>query len=184
MIPKIIFILFSFILLVYLCLPGPASINDFPPLPNSVKSKLAGDTVQVPNVAGYFSNNYRNFATTYYKNAYKNKTVFPFPPFRLNHPPEFAYTAIKDQTHSTYLEEYYYPLRGSLFINGLEPFNEDGTAKYNGSTQFKLDDGQLFDTKVTIRFYPSSLWERLVVWLGIDLSIIFLWILYRRIYKV
>src|SRR6185503_20107129 len=102
MVPKIIFIIFSVLLLVYLILPGPANIGDFPGLPNSVKSTLSGDTVQIPNIAAYFSFNYRSKVIPVYEQAFRNKTLFPFEPLRLNYPPEFAYTAIKDQTHSTY----------------------------------------------------------------------------------
>lgn len=168
---RAVFIIFAVILLLYLAAPAPSSIQDFPALPNSIKSKLEGDTIQVPNVAGYFSNNFRDFAAKYYKNIYDQKTGLPFPSIRLNHPPEFAYTAIKDQTQSTYLEEYVYPLRGSLFINGLEPFYEDGTKRYLGAIPFELPEGN-FQTKVTLKYYPSSLVSRLVLWIGILTSIL------------
>jgi hypothetical protein len=179
---KIIFGIFSLLLLIYLAMPGPESINDFYPLPNSAKSTLSGDTVQVPNVVGYFSDNYRDFATNFYKQNYQQKTIFPFPPLRLNYPPEFAYTAIKDQTQSTYLEEYIYPLRDSLFVNGLEPFYQNGKPKYWGAIKFE-DENRLSDTKVTLRYYPSPLWARITVWLGINFSLILLWTLGRRIIK-
>lgn len=175
-----IFLIIPVILLIYMFLPGPSTIANFPPLPNSAKSTLEGDTIQVPNTAGYFSNNYRDFSTNFFKDHYKNNTFLPFPPFRLNHPPEFAYTAIKVETHSTYLEEYFYPLRDSLYVNGLEPFYEDGTSKFTGAIKFD-NEGRTSDTKVTVRFYPSSLWARIFVWLGIVISLLLLWKLGRRI---
>ena len=42
--------------LVYLLVPGPSKIEDFPPLPTSTKSALEGDTIQNPNIAAYYSN--------------------------------------------------------------------------------------------------------------------------------
>lgn len=170
---RAVFIIFAFLLLLYIVAPGPGSINDFPALPNSVKSTLEGDTIQVPNVAGYFSNNFRDFTTQYYKTIYDQKTGLPFPSIRLNHPPEFAYSAIKDQTHSTYLEEFVYPLRNSLFVNGLEPFFEDGSKRYLGAIPFELEEGN-FQTKVTLRYYPSSLLARIILWVGIITSILVL----------
>lgn len=177
---KILFAVFSLLLLIYLVLPGPSAIENFPPLPNSVKSTLSGDTVQVPNVSAYFSNNYRQLATSYYKDIYQKQTKLPFPALRLNYPPEFAYTAIKDQTHGTYLEEYVYPLRDSIFVNGLEPFYEDGQPKYAASTEFDVE-GKQFYTKVTLRYYPSAVVVRILSWLGISLSMVLLWKVGRRV---
>lgn len=171
---KKIFVTFSILLLIYLFFPGPTSINDFPALPDSTKSTLSGDTWQVPNVVGYFSNHYRQFVVSFYRQVVKEKTSLPFPPLRLNYPPEYAYIAIKDQTQSTYLEEYSYPLRESLFVNGFEPYFENGQPKFWGSTQFEVD-GRAFYTKTTLRFYPVSWWVKLLVWLGINISVILLW---------
>ena len=55
---KIVLIVSSLLLLIYMLLPGADSITDFPALPDSIKSNLEGDTIQVPNVSAYFSNNY------------------------------------------------------------------------------------------------------------------------------
>ena len=177
---KTVLIILSFLLLVYMFIPGPDSITDFPALPDSIKSSLEGDTIQVPNVSAYFSNNYRDFVIPYYYASYQEQTVVPFGPLRLNYPPEFAFVAIKDQTHSTYLEEFVYPLKDSLFINGLEPVEKDGTPRYVGGGRFEMD-GRFIDTKVTLRFYPSTLPVRVAVWLGINLSVIVLFIMSKRI---
>lgn len=177
---KFIFIFFSLCLLVYLLIPGPSSIRDFPALPSSVKSDLEGDTIQVPNVSAYFSDNFRVFVNNFYKENYKKQTLIPFLPIRLNYPPEFAYTAIKDQTRSTYLEEYVYPLRDSLFVNGYEPFYENGKPKFWGS--IKADEkNNIYYNKTTLRYYPSSYIARLIVWLGITLSVLFIWKTGRRV---
>ncbi|MDD2823015.1 MAG: hypothetical protein PHQ59_02925 [Candidatus Daviesbacteria bacterium] len=177
---RILFIGFAILLLIYLLIPGPTSIDNFSELPNSTKSTLSGDTIQQQNVAGYFSNNYRNFVTNFYKNDYSSKVVLPFLPIRLNYPPEFAYTAIIDQTKSTYLEEFVYPLRDSLFVNGFEPFYESGKQKFFSSTKFE-QEGKLFYTKATLRYYPSPIWVRITVWLGILVSMFLIWKTARRV---
>ena len=179
---KIAFIIVSILLLVYLLLPGSDSITDFPALPDSIKSSLEGDTIQVPNVSAYFSNNYRDFVIPYYDQSYKGDTGVPFGPLRLNYPPEFAFTAIKDQTQSTYLEEFVYPLKDSLFINGLEPVEKDGSPRYVGGGRFEID-GKLVDTKVTLRFYPSTVPVRIAVWFGINLSAVALFVMSKRIFS-
>ena len=179
---KIAFIIASILLLAYMLVPGPDSITDFPALPDSIKSTLEGDTIQVPNVSAYFSNNYRDFVIPYYYESYKDNPSVPFGPLRLNYPPEFAFTAIKDQTQSTYLEEFVYPLKDSLFINGLEPVEKDGSPRYVGGGRFEID-GRFIDTKVTLRFYPSTVPVKIAVWFGINLSAIALFIMSKRIFS-
>lgn len=150
--------------------PGPSKISDFAPLPYSDKSTLAGDTVQIPNVTAYFSDHYRKYVVSYYQQNYRQNFHLPFAPLRLNHPPEYSWNVIKKHTDSTYLEELVYPLRDSLFVNGFEPFYEDGSPKFWGST--KLNEGKnLWYTKTTLRFYPSNIIVKILVWVGITSSI-------------
>lgn len=182
MITKGLFLIVSGLMFVYMMWPAPATINDFPPLPDSTKSKEAGDTIQVSNVAAYFSRFYRSYVTAYYRNYYQQLTGFPFPPLRLNHPPEFSFTAIKDQTQSTYLEEFYYPLRGSLYVNGFEPFYENGEPKFAGATDMVID-GKFYSTKTVIRYYPSHWYSRLIVWIGLNLAVIGLWKMGKRVFR-
>ncbi|MDD5147107.1 MAG: hypothetical protein PHV63_00955 [Candidatus Daviesbacteria bacterium] len=168
---KKFFLIFSVLLLVYMIWPGPTKIADFKPLPSSNKSTLAGDNIeQVSNVAGYFSDNFRPFVTSFYKSNYWQKTLLPFPPIELIHPPEYAFVTIKKHTDSTYLEELVYPLRDSLYVNGFEPFYSDGSPKFWGSTKFDVDGGSFY-TKTTLRFYPSPIYVRILVWLGIVVSV-------------
>ncbi|MBI3103821.1 hypothetical protein HYZ05_02690 [Candidatus Daviesbacteria bacterium] len=175
-----IFLLFSFLLFIYMVWPSPSAIADFKSLPNSQKSRLEGDTIQIPNVAAYFSNHYREFVVPFYAKNYRLKVNLPIPPLRLNHPPEFSWITIKKHTDSTYLEELVYPLRDSLFVNGYEPFYPDGSPKFWGSTKFEVD-GNLWETKTTLRFYHSSIWIRLLVWFGITLSIFLLYKMTKKI---
>lgn len=177
---KKVFILFSVLLLLYMLWPGPAKISDFKALPSSSKSRLEGDTIQIPNVSAYFSDNFREFVVPYYSGLYQNKMNFLFPPLRLNHPPEYSWIAIKKHTDSTYLEELTYPLRDSLYVNGYEPFYSDGKPKFWGSTKFDENGGSWY-TKTTLRYYPSSVSVRILVWFGIITSVYFLFKVGKRI---
>ncbi|MBU1032083.1 hypothetical protein KKE03_04170 [Patescibacteria group bacterium] len=177
---KKLFIIFSLLLLIYMLWPGPGKISDFKPLPSSIKSTLSGDTVEIPNVAGYFSDNYRQFVTSFYKSNYWQKTFLPFPPIRLNHPPEYSWTAIKKHTDSTYFEEFVYPLRDSFYVNGFEPFYENFEPKFWGSSKFEVEN-RSFYTKTTLRFYPSSKFTKFLVWLGVVTSIYWLFKLGKKI---
>src|SRR5713226_6980914 len=98
---KKIFIIFSILLLIYMAWPRPSNISDFKALPNSDKSKLEGDTIQIPNVSAYFSNSYRDFVVPFYLHNYQSLMHFPLSPIRLNHPPEYSWIAIKKHTDST-----------------------------------------------------------------------------------
>lgn len=160
--------------------PSPAKVSSFKVLPSSVKSTLEGDTIQVPNVSAYFSDNYRDFVVPFYASNYQKKSFMPFPPLRVNHAPEYSWTAIKKHTDSTYLEELVYPLRDSLYVNGFEPFYPDGSPKFWGAIKFELLSGDFF-TKTTLRYYPSKLMVRILVWFGIVTSIYFLLKTGRRI---
>lgn len=177
-----LYLLFCILLLVYMVWPQPKSIDQFKVLPNSERSKLDGDTWQVPDVAAYFSNNYREFTVSFYQKDFKNLHHMLFPPFRLNYPPEFAFSAIKPYTDSTYLEEVFYPLKDSVFVNGFEPFYQNDGPKFTGAAKFDMQS-HTWDTKSTLRFYPSSLWARLVVWFGVSLSIALLYVLGKRAFR-
>ena len=73
------------------------------------------------------------------------------------------------------MEEITYPLRSSLFVNGLEPLDEETKEKrYVGAVVFK-EDGVEYETKATLRYYSYPYWARFVVWAGIVLSIMILW---------
>ena len=170
--------------LVYLILPGPTKIDDFPGLPNSVKSQEPGDTYQNPNIAAYFSNYWRDFVTPFYYTTFNHlycqkifntipNPICYIPPIRLNHPPERAYEFIRDQQLSTYLEEYLYPMRESFFVNGYEPYDPQGVA-FDFRSQPLVVNGVEYPTKTTIRFYPSNPILRILVYMGIWVAIYFL----------
>ncbi len=157
--------------LIYLLYPNPKSITQIPPLPGSTKSNLEGDTIQNPNIAAYFSNYNRAFITNFYKSYFK-KTIPPFlnlPLVSLNHPPEEAYKYVRDQQESTFLEEYSYPLRGTLYVNGYEPITANiishATRSYYGD---RVGYQQVYYlSKTTLRYYPTSVVARVLIYFGI-----------------
>ncbi len=169
MIKKAYFI-FGLFLLLYLLWPMPSSVSKFSQLPASVKSDLAGDTYQIPNVVAYFSNNYRDEVMLFYKSDFRRLVRNFFGPITINHPPEFSWDVIKKHTDTTYLEELVYPLKGSLYVNGFEPFYSDGEGKFWGATKFGAGGSEWY-TKVTMRYFPSSTLARVIVWLGIMVAI-------------
>lgn len=179
-----ILILLFFLGLVYLIYPIPKSIEDIPPLPGHVKSDEPGDTYQNPNIAGYYGDKRRKFVTGFYKNFYDNINIlgFKIPSIKLNHPPEEAYFYIRDQQRSTYLEQYTYPLKSALYINGYEPFDEKGKRFDSGS--YKMDYyGVIYPTKVTIRYYYSPLTVRLIFYLSYWVLGFFIYYLFNRAIK-
>lgn len=177
--------------LIYILTPGPSSIDDFSSLSNSVKSNELGDTIQNPNVAAYFSDFDRNGITGFYRNDFANKFFFGglIPPFTLNYPPKDANTDIRDQLHVTFLEEYTYPLKGSIFVGGYEPFIEN---EMLGREHFFIRDhiqvikqsDRYFNSKTTLRFYPANWIVSILVYLGIWIASITLYKLSRKAVKV
>lgn len=184
MIKKAIFGIIFALGLVYILWPGPSSINNFSDLPGSLKSDEPGDTWQNPNIAGYYTNAWRAEATNFYKTNFSYIKVFgiTIPPIRLNHPPEYAYQYIRDQQYSTYLEEFVYPLRDSFFVNGYEPYNQNGKPFKIGIAPVQVNK-VFYNSKVTVRFYPSKWFFRLFVYSGIWLGFYVLYLIVRNLWK-
>lgn len=189
---KFLSILF-FLGLIYIILPGPSKIEDFPPLNPSLKSTLEGDTIQNPNIAAYFADFRRDFITKYYKNAYEKLQLLGIllPAMTINHPPELAYTYVRDQQFCTFLEEYYYPLRESFFVCGYEPLIHNKLLKRNAGelgnhiiVRDQNNNGEIFyDSKTTIRYYPTNFLARIIVYVGIWITAIYLYKLFKKALK-
>lgn len=176
-----------FLGLIYLLWPGPGSINDIPPIPNSLTSDEPGDTTQIPNVAAYFSVYKRDYITRFYYGEfnYLNILGFKIPPLRFNHPIEDASAKIRDQVRSTYLEEYVYPFRDSLFVNGYDKdiWNKLNHIKSDGQNELIEINGGIYNSKTTLRYYSSSFFFRTVVYIGIWVVLILLARLTFRAWK-
>ncbi len=182
---KITLIIIFIIGLLYILAPTPSSVNDFPPLPNSLKSNEPGDTYQVPNIAAYFSQFDRKGIGEFYRQKMQEKFFwgFLFPPATLNYPPKYAYTYLRDQLYVTFLEEYVYPLKGSIFVAGYEPYIDNEILKRNHT--FIGDhihiNGQYFVSKTILRLYPASIFAALIVYLGIWLALAALYLIFKNI---
>lgn len=163
--------------LIYILIPGPEVIEDFTALPGSLKSDEPGDTrEQNPNMAAYYSDHRRKFATQFYQKDFKEKfctgsffkvfNLFCYiNPIRLNHFPEESFQYVRDQQQTTYLEEFVYPFRGSLFVNGYEPYDENGKAFWKKSFPIIIANTP-YESKVNIRYYPAPLIWRISLYLG------------------
>jgi hypothetical protein len=173
--------------LIYIFIPGPSNIEEFSPLPNSIKSAEPGDTRQVPNLAAYFSDHERANITEFYKESFKNSFLFGkiIPPISLNYPPRNAYTLIRDQLYATFLEEYTYPLKGSLYVAGYEPFvdNEMFKRPHNFVGDHLHIDDVYYKSKTTVRFYPVPWHVSLFTYVGIWLGGIALYKIFQRARK-
>lgn len=154
--------------LIYLILPGPSSIEDFPALPDATKSQLEGDTVQNPNLVAYFSDFKREYITDYYWNYFKNWSYFgiPLPVLKINHPPERAFTFIRDQQESSALEEYYRPFRESFFVNVYDPviYNQVRRKNIDFWTSHLEYERRYYGSKTTVRYYASSVTARVTIY--------------------
>lgn len=156
--------------LVYLVLPGPGSINNIPQIPNSLKSDEPGDTSQVPNIAAYFSLEKRDSVTKFYYESFSYLNIFGFkiPPIKFNHPVENAKVSVRDQIKSTYLEEYLYPFRDSLFVNGFDQdvWNKLNHIQSDGNNETIIIGDGVYNSKTTLRYHPSSAVSRVIVYAG------------------
>jgi hypothetical protein len=170
----IILIVFNILAIIYLVSPIPS----LPDLENSVKSDLPGDTVQIANVSGYFTNLSRDKVMNFYKKYYQS--VFRI---NLNHPPEKAKEIIVDTIPSYYFEELVIPFKESLYINGFE-WEKDVFTKPEKRIKNKiLYQGKEYSTKITIRRFPVSIFNRLINFFITETGIIFAFVIYKKFFK-
>lgn len=166
---KYLYILFSLLFLFYLALPNP----DFPTPPSdSLQSDEPADT-EIPLRRAYFTNFTREEVMEHYKKQFETSAFLgiPLPTYRLNYPPEEARNIIRDQTRTTFLEEIVHPFRESVYVNGFEPKDPKDAI---------FIQGRDWRQKVIIRFFPSTIYIRLLVG---ALTLIFIPLLYKEIRK-
>ena len=136
----------------YLALPAPT----FPePPPGSLVSVEPADTESIFRKA-FYTNLSRAEIMTYYRKEFYSPLLLV-----LNLPPEDAAIFIRDQTRSSYLEEIVHPGKQSLFINGFVPDKIQDTI---------IRDNELYKSKITVRYVPSTLVTRFTVLLMIAVS--------------
>jgi hypothetical protein len=171
---KILFsvlIAFNLLSLAYLLTPLP-EIKD---LSNSVKSDEPGDTVQIPNVSGYFTNQSRTQVINFYKANFNG--LFRI---ELNHPPEKAKSIIKDTIQSYYFEEFYLPFKESVYVNGYEWENDVFTKPEKRTANRIIYQGKEYKSKVTIRVFSTTIPERLLAFFTTEIAIILLILIYKQ----
>lgn len=166
-------VVFNVLFVWYLTLPLPV----IPDLPYSAKSDLPGDTTQLKNVSGYFTNLTRTEVITFYKANLNG-------PFRiqLNHPPEKAKDVILDTIQSYYLEEFVFPFKASIFINGYDWQNDVFTKPEKRIANRLLYNGIEYQSKITVKSYPTNLWSRLLGFFGLEVSLLAVIYLYRLVF--
>lgn len=164
----------ALVFLGYLLMPNPG----FPePIVNSPRSLERGDSEDLRTRRAYFTDFNRQEVLTHYTQQWKYllywpwKFKLPSPVYRVNHRPEDAHTAIRDQTRSTFLEEIIHPFRESFYVNGFLPSSAKDT--------IIIEDRQ-FVQKITVRFVQSSLYVRLIIGFG---SILLILILFNEWYR-
>lgn len=169
-----ILVFFNLLAFAYLLIPLP----QIPPLANSVRSTLPGDTTQLTNVSGYFTNLTRTEVITFYKANLNG-------PFRiqLNHPPEKAKEIITDTIQSYYLEEFVFPFKGSVFINGYDWQNDVFTKPEKRIANKLIYNGVEYQSKITTKSFPTPLWARVITLLSVQIILIIIFFCYRSFFK-
>lgn len=144
--------------MLYLALPA----HPFPKqLPDSVQSLEEADT-ESPYRRAYFTNFTREEVMKHYQNQMNSRIGIPLPTYRLNYPPEEAYSLIRDQTRSTFLEEVVNPLREYLYVNGFKPAVAKDEIWYKGKR---------YEQKITARYIPTNIYVRFFAF-GLSLLIL------------
>lgn len=179
MFKKLLFILFAIYCIVgvsYLALPN---YNYPTPPPDSIKSTEPAD-LESPLRQGYFTNFSRAEVLAWYGKQFDHIIVFGFdlklPTPLLNYPPENAEIYIRDQTSSTFLQEYAHPFRESIFINGFKPETT------NDIPAFSID-GQTRKQKIIVRMVPSNIWLREVIFALSAFILVILYNAFKNILK-
>jgi hypothetical protein len=165
-------LLFFLFALAYLLLPAPA---EPPPLPESTKSNLPGDTVEIPYLYAYFTNLSREEVMAFYQKHYSRSSFLnlPLPSLKFNHPPEYCWVVIRDTEHSSYLEEIVHPFRESFYINGYEPAN-DPFVEESQRRPTLIYEGKEYQAKVLVLPVYSSPLIRVIFLLLVVIVLVFL----------
>jgi len=145
--------------LVYLTLPSPV----YPDLTQAGRSNEPGDTYQHPDQKGYYTNLTRAEVLAQLQAKFTVKFLgLTLPSYRLNYRPEEAFTLVRDQLDSYYLEEIVYPFRESLFVNGWEPTH---SPRFVGMKIPNISlNGIPYLSKVTLKPTNSNVFFRVVIW--------------------
>jgi len=160
---KIFFLLLLPFTVYYLLLPSPK----FPDPPErSLRSIEPGD-LETPFRRAYYTNYSRSEIINYYSQKFFLPGQILF-----NHPPEDAFNLIRDQTKSSWMQEFVHPWRESLYVNGFYPTKPTEQIYLNGVHYLN---------KITLHYFPSFPAARLTVLLLVVISVYFLKREYEKI---
>ena len=177
MIKKIFFItlvIFNLLAVWYLISPIPV----LPDLTYAAKSDLPGDTIQLKNVTGFFTNQSRQEIINFYQANFNG--LFRI---HLNHPPERSKMIILDTIQSTYLEEFILPFKESVFINGFEWQNDPFTKPEKRIANKMIYYGKEYFTKITIKTFPTTIPRRLITFFATEAIIFFIFYALKSAFK-
>lgn len=171
----IIFLLFCLTGILYLALPN----YDFPaPPPDSIQSQEPAD-LESSLRRGYFTDYSREDVLDWYREQFNSANIFgiqiKIPTILLNYPPEYSQTLIRDQTSSTFLQEYVHPFREGIYINGFEPTTT------NNIPAFTID-GKERRLKIIVRQVPSSLVLREILFISSALITVVIYNAFRKVF--
>lgn len=169
-----ILVLLNILLIIYLVAPTP----QLKPLPDSVLSNLPGDTTQLKNVTGYYTNLSRTEVMKFYQSFYTSPFII-----RLNHPPEKAKEIFRDTMQSYYLEEFIIPFKESLFVNGYE-WEKDVFTKPEKRIANKLIYTNItYQSKINTKVYTTNIFTRIAVLFVCELGIYLIYLSYKRFFN-
>ncbi|RLC33352.1 hypothetical protein DRH14_05015 [Candidatus Shapirobacteria bacterium] len=168
--------IFNLVAITYLLWPIPP----IPNLPNSIKSTEPGDTIQIPRVKAFYSNQDRQTIIDFYVQNYRKKHPLAI---KINHPPEKAKQIIKDTIQTYYLEEIIFPFKQSLFINGFDWQKDVFTKPEKREANKLIVNNQVFSNKLTLRYFPSSPISRLIILFLLETFIYISLINYKSIFS-
>lgn len=171
-----VFIIFCLSGVFYLALPN----YSFPtPPPGVLKSQEPAD-METPLRQGYFTNYSRAEVLSWYRGQFEYTYIFghkiKLPTLLLNYPPEDAETLIRDQTSSTFLQEFVHPFRESLYINGFKPSAVENKPLFNVN-------GKSWEQKITVRFVPGNVIIRELIFVATALMIIVVFKAFEKLIK-
>ena len=171
-------ILFSFLIIFnlfavwYLIIPLP----QIPDLNYAIKSDLPGDTTQLQNVTGYFTNLSRTEVINFYK-----ANIPGLFRIQLNHPPEKAKEIIKDTIQTYYLEEFVLPFKESVFINGYDWQKDVFTKPEKRIINKIIYHGIDYQSKITIKVFSTSIIQRFIGFFVTEISVLLIFYLFIKV---
>jgi hypothetical protein len=167
-------IIFNILFLIYLITPVP----NLKELPNSAKSNLPGDTVQLKDVTGYYTNLSRTEVMNFYQSIYSSPFLI-----RLNHPPEKAKEIFRDTMQSYYIEEFIIPFKQSIFINGFE-WEKDVFTKPEKRIKNKLIYNDItYPSKINTKIFYTNIATRVFVFFITEIGIYLIYLSLRQFNK-